>query len=397
MSAAMSFGLQSGVRQTSSPLRVPYACLVERLRRLTDASVVPPMTQTLRWVVVMTRLVGWAWWVILVLTAVDRVPRLLAVSAVVLATIGTGATLLAARGDRFLGHPAFVITDGLVTLALAGSAWVAGTEALLSGGYPMSWLFVVAYAARLPWTVAASVALAAWFAFLHGALDLGATRTIGSIQFVVIGLIAGWAFDSLRSREDLRLQAEKALLAEQKQLAIKEDRERTVRLLHDSVLQTLIALQMHADLPSQVRYLARRQEREVRRHIEEYRSPYQRSFKAKLQEACDEVEDTCRVDVESVIRDDAPLDASLDSLTGAAREALFNAAKHSGAKVVHLYSEVSGGWARADIRDRGNGLVGDQRALSDSLSERVAAARGSAVVRSTPDEGTDVMITVPWP
>jgi signal transduction histidine kinase len=154
---------------------------------------------------------------------------------------------------------------------------------------------------------------------------------------------------------------------------------------------------MHADLPSQVRYLARRQEREVRRHIEEYRSPYQRSFKAKLQEACDEVEDTCRVDVESVIRDDAPLDASLDSLTGAAREALFNAAKHSGAKVVHLYSEVSGGWARADIRDRGNGLVGDQRALSDSLSERVAAARGSAVVRSTPDEGTDVMITVPWP
>jgi signal transduction histidine kinase len=144
-------------------------------------------------------------------------------------------------------------------------------------------------------------------------------------------------------------------------------------------------------------YLARRQEREVRRHIEEYRSPYQRSFKASLQEASDEVEDTCRVAIERVIRDDAPLNAALEALIGAAREAMFNAAKHSGAKVVHLYSEISDGWARADVRDRGNGLVGDQKALSGALSERVTAVGGSVVVRSVRGEGTDVAITMPWP
>jgi signal transduction histidine kinase len=153
-----------------------------------------------------------------------------------------------------------VFADGLIAFLIAGAAWAASSEDLLIRGYPLSWLFVVAYAGRLRWTLLASVLLAAFYAYLHGLLNLGAVRTVGSIQFVVIGLIAGWAFDSLREREGLRLEAEERLGIEQQAAARKDERVRIARKLHDSVLQTLHVIRMDADDPAQVRYLARKQE-----------------------------------------------------------------------------------------------------------------------------------------
>ena len=404
MSATMgSARLRSGDR--TPPGSTPfYALVLERVRRMSGpTSEIFPVRDTLRWVVVATRLVGWAWWEAMVFAALNSRPEVdqrLAIGAAVLATVGAGTTVIAARADRFLRNPIFVVTDGLIAFALAGAAWVAGTDALLSGGYPMSWLFVVAYAAKLRWTVAASVLLAGYFALLHGQLDLGSLRTVGSIQFVVIGLIAGWAFDSLRVREELRLEAERRLMQEQQDAAVQDERARLASRLHDSVLQTLHVIRMDADDPGQVRYLARRQERELRRTIDEFRSAYALSFRAELLGARDDVEDLCRVEVDTVIRDDAELTPSLTAAVGAAREAMINAAKHSGATRIHLYSEISDGNARVNVRDRGKGLAGsdpDQAGLSDSLAARVAAAHGTVAIKSAVGEGTDVTITVPVP
>lgn len=271
----------------------------------------------------------------------------------------------------------------------------------------MSWLFVVAYAARLRWTVAASVLLAAYIAFLHGSLNLGSMRTVGSIQFVVIGLIAGWAFDSLREREALRVEAERKLAVEQQDAARQDERANLARRLHDSVLQTLNVIRMHADDPGQVRYLARRQERELRRTIDAYRSPYTVSFRAELLGVRDDVEDLCRVEVDAVIRDDAESTPSLTAAVGAAREAMINAAKHSGAIQIHLYSEIADGKARVNVRDRGKGFATTEIAvnptaqsnslMANSLIGRVAAVGGTVVIESAVGKGTDVTITVPWP
>jgi signal transduction histidine kinase len=86
---------------------------------------------------------------------------------------------------------------------------------------------------------------------------------------------------------------------------------------------------------------------------------------------------------------------------------MVNAAKHSGAIRIHLYSEINDGTARVNVRDRGRGLVGgtgglvdgtgDQALLADSLLERVAAVRGSVTIESAAGRGTDVTITVPSP
>ncbi|HSL25291.1 MAG TPA: ATP-binding protein, partial [Acidimicrobiia bacterium] len=308
----------------------------------------------------------------------------------------------------------FVVADGIVSFLLAGAAWAAHAPDFISGGYPMSWLFVVAYNGRLRWTMLASVLLGAYYAFLHGALNLGSVRTVGSIQYLVIGLIAGWAFDTLREREELRLAAEESLRAQQQAAARQEERASMARRLHDSVLQTLHVIRMDADDPVQVRYLARRQERELRRTIDQYRSPHRHSFRAELMGARDEVEDLCRIEVDTVIRDDAELSPPLAAAVAAAREAMINAAKHSGAIRIHLYSEINDGTARVNVRDRGRGLVdgtgglvdgtgglvdgtGDQALLADSLLERVAAVRGSVTIESAAGRGTDVTITVPSP
>jgi signal transduction histidine kinase len=249
--------------------------------------------------------------------------------------------------------------------------------------------------------MAAAITATLYSALFHGLMGLGAIRTLGSIQFLVVGWIAGWAFDTLRNREALRLTAETNLRSQQQASARYEERAILASRLHASVLQTLNVIRTHADDPDEVRYLARRQERELRRTIDEYRSPYKRSFRAELLGTRDQVEDLCRVEIEAVVRDDADLDATLAAVVCTAHEALVNAGKHSGAKQVHLYSEVADGRVTVNVRDRGRGLSdvaqAGREALWESLNERVSAFGGRVAIQSTVGEGTDVTIVVPRP
>ncbi|MGD2060425.1 MAG: hypothetical protein PVF87_06150, partial [Acidimicrobiia bacterium] len=247
----------------------------------------------------------------------------------------------------------------------------------------------------LPGSLIAAVLLAIEQFAVHVIADLGAVRAAGSIIFFIIAGIVGWTFDRLRDYDLARQRAEGELAAEREAVAAHEARVALINRLHDSVLQTFHAIRMGADDPAQSRYLARRQERELRRNIEEWRSEYDKSFRAALLAVRDDIEDIHRVEVEAVIRDDAPLTHELEAAIETAREALANAVKHSGAERISIFSEVQDGEARIHIRDNGSGLEGSELArVATRLNQRVESVGGLVAVDSGNGSGTEVKITV---
>ena len=130
--------------------------------------------------------------------------------------------------------------------------------------------------------------------------------------------------------------------------------------LHDSVLQTLALIQRSADDPKAVQQLARRQERELRSWLYGEQNA-DKTLKAALTTAAAEVEDDRGVPVEVVAVGDCELTEPLVALVRAAREALVNAAKHSGADKIDVYAEVDEDRVEVFVRDRGAGLRSRRR------------------------------------
>jgi signal transduction histidine kinase len=97
---------------------------------------------------------------------------------------------------------------------------------------------------------------------------------------------------------------------------------------------------------------------------------------------------------------DAPVDEPLAALGAATREALVNVAKHAGVTSADLYTEVAPERVAVFVRDRGKGfdpgtVPTDRRGLRDSVSGRLERLGGTAVVRSSPGEGTEVELVLP--
>lgn len=166
--------------------------------------------------------------------------------------------------------------------------------------------------------------------------------------------------------------------------------------LHDSVLQTLALIQRQADDPRAVQSLARRQERELRTWLygDEVADA---TLKAALTRVAAEVEDERGVPVELVIVGDAELEPGADALVRAAREAILNAAKHSGADKIDVYAEVIDDTIEVFIRDRGTGfnvdeVAADRLGLRNSIIDRMERHGGRAVVRSSAEDGTEVRL-----
>ena len=166
--------------------------------------------------------------------------------------------------------------------------------------------------------------------------------------------------------------------------------------LHDSVLQTLALIQRQADDPKAVQQLARRQERELRTWLygEE---PQTETLKAALTGAAAEVEDERGVPIEVVMVGDCETSDSVQALVRAAREAMVNAAKHSGADTIDVYAEVDEERIEVFVRDRGQGfdldaVADDRMGVKGSIVNRMARHGGTATVRSRPGEGTEVRL-----
>ncbi len=355
---------------------------------------------TLRWVVVAFRVLSWLWMLGLVIAALvtdEGVRPAVATIAIVLATVWTGLTALLAASRR-LANPVFVAADAVVALLIGGASWLANAERFFHGGMPMSAILVAAFAFGLSGALPLSVVIAAEQFLIQIVEPDGLSGAIGSVVFPIFAIVIGVAFDALRRNEELRVEAERRLVVEQRERARHEERADLANRLHDSLLQTLQVIRTDADDTDQVRYLARRQERELRHTIDEFRSPYRNSFRAALLTAADTIEDTYRVEVDVVIRDDAEMDDRLEAVVEAAREAMTNSAKHSGADRIDLYAEAGSGEVQVFVRDRGKGFhLADGPGgggLEHSLVSRVAAVGGEVRVSTAPDEGTEVAIRV---
>jgi len=170
--------------------------------------------------------------------------------------------------------------------------------------------------------------------------------------------------------------------------------------LHDSVLQTLAVIQKRSTQSQIVVQLARHQEKELRDWL--YADPVEgESAKTALKEVIAEVEATYPVAVELVTVGDHDMIVEVDAVVRAAREAIINAAKHSGAHKVDVYAEFTEDHGEVFVRDRGRGfdtgdVDQDRRGIRGSIIDRITRYGGEVDIRSTHGEGTQIHLSMPW-
>lgn len=190
-------------------------------------------------------------------------------------------------------------------------------------------------------------------------------------------------------------------------------RERTERIrsqeradvaahLHDSVLQTLALIQRQASDPAVVSQLARTQERELRNWLFEAPTSPDATVKTALQQAIAEVELVHHVPIELVTVGDCAIDDRTVAMVAAAREALVNASKHSGAVRIDVFVEANERQLEVYVRDRGKGfdldeVSEDRLGVRRSIIDRMKRHGGDADVVSSPSAGTEVRLVMPVP
>jgi len=360
--------------------------------------------RTLRRVVVGYRAVSAAWLVILGVVSVARSEgpaRPGVVVATMVLAVGWALVTIAlhARSSELLRSWSFVALDtGLAAWTLVAPD-VAGSENFY-GGYPMSPVFLAAYGRGMVGGLTVAVAMAAvQLSRLAGPADPTASSAAVLI-YLFAGAVAGWAIAVLREADQTRRKAEAALAQEQAERVRAEQRSEMAAHLHDSVLQTLALIQRNSANDTEVASLARRQERELRAWL--YGSEpgaIRGAFGEQIRRMCAEVEDAHQVAIELVIVGDAEGDESMDSLVQAAREAVVNAAKHSGADNIAVYAEALPERATVFVRDRGSGfdistVAPDRQGLRESIIKRLERSGGSASVHTTIGAGTEVELVL---
>jgi signal transduction histidine kinase len=189
-------------------------------------------------------------------------------------------------------------------------------------------------------------------------------------------------------------------LGEERRARIRsEERADVAAHLHDSVLQTLALIQKQAHDPRMVATLARAQERDLRSWLYDDPGRTPDTLSAALRAAAADVEDAHGVPVAVVTVGDRRLDADVEALSRAAREAMVNAAKHSGADKVDVFAEATPESVEVFVRDRGRGFDPSQVPLDRygvrrSIIDRMRRHSGEADVRSVHGEGTEVRLTL---
>ncbi len=179
-----------------------------------------------------------------------------------------------------------------------------------------------------------------------------------------------------------------------------DERAEVTAHLHDSVLQTLALIQKGEDSQQMVN-LARRQERELRNWLDPGRaSRLGGSVRGRLDQMASDVEELHGVPVEVVSVGDVLAEGAVEAILAAANEAVVNAAKHSGAPRIDVFSEVQDHQIEVFIRDTGIGFAQaqvnpDRLGIRESIVGRMQRAGGTAQIRSDPGEGTEVELTMP--
>ena len=219
--------------------------------------------------------------------------------------------------------------------------------------------------------------------------QIGETVLLLTVVALGLGLVAGPFVWRLVRQLD----------TERRERLLQQQKADVAAHLHDSVLQTLALIQRKADDPRAVLTLARAQERDLRGWLFDTATDAEGTLRSALEEAASEVEQGHGVAVEVVAVGDCPLDEQLTAVVRAAREAMVNAAKHSGAATVDVFAECSPESVEVFVRDRGHGfdpdtVPDDRLGLRGSVVGRMERHGGSARIRSAPGEGTEVALTI---
>ncbi|RVU17874.1 ATP-binding protein [Streptomyces antnestii] len=230
----------------------------------------------------------------------------------------------------------------------------------------------------------------------------GSAQHLGSVLQAALAVIVGIAL--LAGPYLVRMTQD---LSEERLMRIRaQERAEVAAHVHDSVLHTLTLIQRSAESASEVRRLARAQERDLRAWLyrpegngkDEADEPTTVAEAVKRNAA--EVEDKHGVPLEVVVVGDCPLDDGLSAQMQAAREAMVNAAKYGGeGGAVQVYAEVEEEKVFVSVRDRGPGfdldsIPGDRMGVRESIIGRMERNGGTARLRAVPDGGTEVELTM---
>jgi signal transduction histidine kinase len=323
-----------------------------------------------------------------------------------------------------LGVDATLVRLVFALLALAGGSGVLLYVALkfyADGRVVIGATLVAAAAAMLLLAIGLSATAVVGVSLLVAGLGVilvrgGSLRPGGSLPVLGLALLVGGAVVFLsRNGASFSLVAPGSLIgalllvvgpwiwqlvSERSERIRLEERAEIAARIHDSVLQTLALVQRHADDPARVAAVARRQERELRRWLYGGGLGSADTLSDALAESAADVEELHGVRVELASAGDAPLDDAVRQLVLAAREAMTNAAKFSGAGEVSVYLETAGDSLSVFVRDRGVGfdrasVPPDRRGLVESIEGRMQRAGGTATITSEPGEGVEVELTLP--
>jgi signal transduction histidine kinase len=229
-------------------------------------------------------------------------------------------------------------------------------------------------------------------AFGLGGVGIGQAGTlIAAIAVVVLGIAL------VASPFALRLWRERD--AERRARIRSEERAEIAAQVHDSVLQSLALIQKNSSDAGKVARIARAQERDLRRWLYPPTAVSASSLRSALEDLAAEVEDTFGVLVEVVCVGDTPASERMNALLQATREAMSNAARHSGADIVSVYAEMSERGVTVHIRDRGRGfdvaeIASDRMGVRESILGRLERHGGRATVSSEPGEGTRIELVM---
>ncbi len=289
------------------------------------------------------------------------------------------------RGSHWIALLLLLAAAALV-LAELGLPWHAiGAFMLIGAGLGLMWRVGGSLRPDEPLSFGGLLIAAAGFGLLlTGGGTPGGVLGPGAILGGVLLIVGPWLWQLARERD-----------AERTSRIRSEERAEVAARVHDSVLQTLALIQRHAGEPRRVASLARRQERELRGWLYGSGTAPADSLAGALAAAATEIEELHGVRIEVANGGDCPLSEETEPLVLAAREAMTNAAKFSGADEISVYAEATDAAAAVFVRDRGAGfdraaVPADRHGLTESIEGRMARAGGSAQIVSSPGQGTEV-------